>query len=227
MVFNPPGKIEAPILLYHHVEGQSFIDRYTVSIPDFQAQMEILKTLGYTPIPISLFLDALLDGADIPEKPIVITFDDGHESVYQNAFPIMKDLDIVGVFYIVANRLDNVKDFVNVQELKEMINAGWEIGSHSYTHADLTQDHSIAQKEIGESKAKIEQALSIQVQTFAYPFGTIDSFLADTVSNNGYRAAMGLGTRTVHTWNSLFYLERIEIYGNYSLDDFKARLTSN
>lgn len=226
-VYNEPGRIVAPILLYHHVEGQTSESRYTVSIPDFKSQMQTLQEMGYTPIPISLFLDALLDGAEIPEKPLVITFDDGHESVYKNAFPIMNSFGFVGVFYIVANRLNGVEDFVDVTDLLEMIAAGWEIGSHSYTHADLTKDHESASKEIAESKSQLEKALSIQVETFAYPFGTIDSFLAQKVSDYRYRAGMGLGTRTTHTWNNLFYLERIEIYGDYSLEEFKTLLSSN
>ena len=227
LVFNEPGKIDAPILLYHHINGENLSDRYTVSITDFREQMETLKEMGYTPIPISLFLNALLGGAEIPEKPIVITFDDGHESVYTNAFPIMKELDFVGVFYIVANRIRDVEDFVNVEQLKEMIGAGWEIGSHSFTHADLTKNHGSVSKEIGDSKTVLEQALGTKIETFAYPFGTIDSFLAQSVSNYLYRAGMGLGTRKIHTWNNLFYLERIEIYGNYSLEQFITLLSSN
>ena len=227
LIYNEPGRIDAPILLYHHVEGDISNGRYTVSVPDFQAQMQTLQEMGYTPIPISLFLDALLDGAEIPEKPVVITFDDGHESVYENAFPIMNAYDFPGVFYIVANRLNGVEDFVDVPEIREMIAAGWEIGSHSYSHIDLTENHESVSREITESKSILENALAIQVETFAYPFGTIDSFLAQKVSDYRYRAGMGLGTRSTHTWNNLFYLERIEIYGDYSLEEFKALLSSD
>lgn len=227
LIYNEPGRIDAPILLYHHVEGDTSNSRYTVSVPNFKAQIQALHEMGYTAIPISLFLDALLDGAEIPESPVVITFDDGHESVYENAFPIMNAYDFPGVFYIVANRLNGVEDFVDVPELREMIAAGWEIGSHSYSHVDLTKNHEGVSREIAESKSILENALSIQVETFAYPFGTIDSFLAQKVSDYRYRAGMGLGTRSTHTRNNLFYLERIEIYGDYSLEEFKALLSSD
>jgi len=226
-VFNDAGKIDAPILLYHRVENDVSMSRYQVSIPDFRAQMAALKDMGFTVITISHFLEALLDGSDLPEKPIVITFDDGHESVYQNAFPIMKDFGYPGVFYIVANRINDVQDFVNIAELKEMVAAGWEIGSHSYSHPDLTKDHNIAAKEIGQSKSDLEAALSTPILTFAYPFGTIDRFTANKVSKYGYKAGMGLGKATTHTWNTLFYLDRIEIYGNYSLEDFYRILSGD
>ncbi len=227
LVYNEAGQIVAPILLYHHVEGQEFNNRYTVSIPDFRVQMEALSEMGYTTITLSLFLDALLDGAELPEKPILISFDDGHRSVYENAFPIMKEFNFTGVFYIVANRLGGVENFVDVKELNEMMDAGWDVGSHGFSHIDLTLAHDSVAKEIGESKSRLSNALSAQIQTFAYPFGTIDPFLAQKVNDYGYRAGMGLGTNIVHTWRNLFYLERIEIYGNYSLDEFKARISAN
>lgn len=221
-----PGRVVVPILLYHHVEGETTLSRYQVSIPDFRAQMELLDELGFTPIPISLLLDVLLDGGKLPEKPVVITFDDGHMSVFENAFPIMADHGFPGVFYIVANRINGAPDFVNIPQLKTMIDAGWEIGSHSFSHADLTLNHAIAAKEIGQSKSDLESALSTNVETFAYPFGTIDPFTAQKVSDYGYRAGMGLGTSKIHTWNTLFYLNRIEIYGYYTLENFTELLAS-
>lgn len=225
-LYHEPGEVVAPILLYHHVEGESTLSRYQVSIPDFRAQMQTLDKLGFTPVSISTLLTALLDGGELPEKPIVITFDDGHLSVYENAFPIMQELGFPGVFYIVANRINGSPDFVTAAQLKEMIAAGWEIGSHSFSHADLTQNHAIAAKEIGESKTTLEKTLSTKVETFAYPFGTIDPFTAQKVSDYGYQAGMGLGKSKTHTWNTLFYLSRIEIYGYYTLENLKEILTS-
>ena len=99
-----------------------------------------------------------------------------------------------------------------------MVDAGWEIGSHSYTHQDLTLDHSIASYEILQSKLDIEEALGVDVQTFAYPFGTVDPFLAQRVHDFGYRAGMGLGTSWTHTWGSIYYLDRIEIHGDFSVE---------
>ena len=224
--YNEPGEVIAPILLYHHVEGESTLSRYNVSIPAFQAQMRALEEMGFTPIPISTLVTALLDGGELPEKPVVITFDDGHLSVFENAFPIMQELEFPGVFYIVANRINGSPDFVTIPQLKEMIQAGWEIGSHSFSHADLTLNHTIVAKEIGQSKTDLEQALSTEVETFAYPFGTIDPFTAQKVSDYGYRAGMGLGTSKIHTWNNLYYLNRIEIYGYTTVEQFKEILTS-
>ena len=223
-IYNEPGQVVVPILLYHHVEGDLSYSRYYVSEPSFRAQMQALYDWGYTAIPISLLLDALIDGAELPPKPVVITFDDGNRNIYENAFPIMKELGFPGVFYIVGNRLNSGTNIAHAPELKEMIDAGWEIGSHSYTHSDLTLNHSIARYEILQSKIDIEETLGVEVQTFAYPFGTVDPYLAQKAQDYGYRAGMGLGLSWTHTWSSMYYLNRIEIHGHFTVDQMGALL---
>ncbi len=223
--YNEAGEVTAPILLYHHVSGEVAETRYHVSVPDFKAQMAVIKDLGYTPIPISVFLEALINGAELPEKPIVITFDDGHLSVYQNAFPVMQEYGFPGVFYILPTRL-NAENFVTPEILAEMQAAGWEIGSHGKSHVDLTINHDIAEDEIRGSKIELQKELDLaDIQTFAYPFGMIDKYSADKAYAAGYDAAMGLGKRITHTWGNLYYLERIEVYGDYTLEEFQARIT--
>jgi peptidoglycan/xylan/chitin deacetylase (PgdA/CDA1 family) len=214
-------EFKVPILLYHHVRGEKSTSRYQVTLPDFKLQMEALHEMGYQTIPLSQFLNALDNGSPLPDNAIIITFDDGHLSVYENAFPIMNSFGFKGVFYIVANRIHDIPDFVNVTNLQEMMGAGWEIGSHSYTHSDLTLNHAIAYQEIARSKVDLEKALQTEVQTFAYPFGAFDTFLGRKVQEYGYQAGMGLGTSQNHTRDMQYYLNRIEIYGDFSLSDFK------
>jgi len=218
------GEINVPILLYHQISGETSTNRYQVSSPDFQSQMEALQDMGFQTISLSQFLDALLNGTSLPENAIIITFDDGHMSVYENAFPTMDELGFSGILYIVANRINDIPDFMNVSILQEMIRAGWEVGSHSYTHADLTDNHSLAFQEIARSKTDLENALQVEIQSFAYPFGAFDTYTGQKVQQYGYQAGMGLGTFQNHTINTLFYLSRIEIYGDMSLEDFKQIL---
>ncbi len=214
---HPAKQVTAPILLYHHIAVKD--DRYYISPNVFQQQMEKLLSLGYTGITVPQLVEVLLYGGELPERPVVITFDDGDLDVYQNAFPIMQELGFVGTFYIVGNRL-NSDEFIGVEQLKEMTAAGWAIGCHSMTHLDLTLNHDALTYEAGVCKNTLEQEVGVPVSTFAYPFGNMDDFVAGKVSKYGYTSAVGLGTSSDHSWGTLYYLSRLEVQNTYDMAAF-------
>lgn len=220
---HPKGTpLIAPILLYHHIRDIEKPGRYDVSPATFEAQLQYLKEWGYTSITIETLVNALKYSDPLPEKPVIITFDDGALDVYQNAFPIMQKLGFVGTFYIVSNRLKST-DFVNVAQLRELISAGWEIGSHSHSHIDLTKDHNAINSEALLSKRELIDAIGYPVNSFAYPFGGIDPVVGSHVSSYGYTNAVGLGTSYTHTMYTIFYFSRLEVRNEYDMNAF-ARL---
>jgi len=219
----PAGHVTAPILLYHHISDEGNGNIYYVSTENFRSQMEALRDWGYSSITVSQLVDVLNNGGELPVRPVVITFDDGNLDVYQNAFPIMRDLGFVGTFYVIAGKLQN-NGYVDVEQLQEMADAGWELGSHSMTHTDLAADHSVAEFEIRLSMSTLEDATGDIVSTFAYPYGKTDDFITAMVGEYGYRAGMGLGLSADHTIDTLYYLSRIEIHWDFDLDTFSSLL---
>ncbi|NUM48858.1 MAG: polysaccharide deacetylase family protein, partial [Anaerolineales bacterium] len=220
--WNPPGKVTAPILLYHRIETSTTPEKIRVSPEAFRAQMEKLVEWGYTPISISLLVEALVHGANLPERPVVITFDDGQRTVFTEAFPVMQDLNMTGVVYLLSRGIYSDPNLMNVADLKTLIAAGWEVGSHSQSHPDLTLSHDLINQEIAQSRTELETALHTSVRTFAYPFGAMDELTSNYVVNH-YDAGLGLGKSWEHTIWNLHYLSRIGVYGTYTLEDF-ARL---
>lgn len=223
MEWHPSGDVIAPILLYHHVSDAGMGNRYYVSIDNFKAQMEALRDWGYTTITPSQLSDVLINGGELPNRPVVITFDDGNLDVYQYAFPIMREMGFVGAFYIVANRLQS-SYYVTADQIMEMASAGWEIGNHGMSHSDLTLDYSTIYYEMVQSRIDLQAATGLDINTFAYAYGKTDEFVTGKVSEYGYRAAMGLGMSSEHTWGTLFYLARKEVQGGYSLSSFASLL---
>lgn len=222
LVSIQPGKVNIPVLLYHHIADE-LTGRYYVPVDDFREQMNTLHKMGYKTITISKMADIIRHGGQIPEKPIVITFDDGALDVYENAFPIMQDYGFVGCFYIVANRL-NADGFVGFDELTEMVDKGWEIGSHSFSHIDLTLNHAAARHEIFDSRMKIGEHLGIEIESLAYPFGMIDPYIVEKTFDYGYSNAVGLGKSWTHNAASIYYIKRIEIRNSYTIGFFKSIL---
>ncbi len=221
--FSPAGPATVPILLYHHIANPEQPNRYYVPPETFDEQMAWLFNNGYTTIPISLLVSAINEGAELPAKPVVITFDDGDLDVYENAYPIMQKYGYSGVFYIISGWID-AKNMVTKAQLGEMIADGWEIGSHSVSHIDLTQNGDQLGYQIIGSKRDLEAALGVPVNTFAYPYGMISPAVADVVIRGGYTAGMGLGTSYEHSLSTIWYLSRREVRSDYDLAAFTSLL---
>ena len=222
-IFNEAGRVVAPILLYHHITDITPANRYYVSPINFREQMKALKEWGFTTITPSYLRQVLVNGGDLPYRPIIITFDDGDLDVYENAYPIMLEYGFVGAFYIVSSRM-GADGYVGVDQLEEMVLNGWEIGSHTVNHLDLTQNHDSAREEMLQSRLDIEDAISVTVTSLAYPYGLVDEYIATQAQEYGYFTGMGLGILTEHTWGTLYYLNRREVHGDMDLTIFASLL---
>ena len=225
LVRQGPGKVYVPILLYHHITNGTPTNAYSVSQEIFRDQMEYLFKNGFKTISMTDLLHSIQNGADLPQKPVIITFDDGNENVYFNAFPIMREKGFTGIALIIANRI-NVDGFLSIEQLHSMHDRGWEIGSHGMRHVDLVKEPQALRDEIGNSKKIIESILDMEISIFAYPYGKADSLTMDWVKRIGYRSALGLGISNGHVAGNLFYLQRREVKNDYSLVKF-AQLLEN
>src|SRR5450759_215749 len=214
--FHPPGVVIAPILLYHHIAEAVKKSRYYVSPDVFKAQMEELAASGYTTISMATVVEVMKTGGVLPARPVVITFDDGNLDVYQNAFPVMKALGFTGTVYIVTKALNDPK-YMNLDVLKELARAGWEVGSHTKTHSNLTKSVEGLKEELYQSRIDLENLLGIPVKSIAYPFGITDAYILKKAGGYGYESGAGLGWGSEHTPNSALYLTRIEVRESYSL----------
>jgi len=222
-VWNPPGEVIAPILIYHHIVKREPANRYFLSPAVFEAQMVALQHWGYTSITLSLLVEALTEGALLPPKPVVITIDDGYLEVYTHAFPILKRLGFTGAVYVIAGQV-GVGKYMNATELSELAAAGWEIGSHSWTHNSLRNPAVKLPHEIDESRQMLEELLDIPVDTFAFPYGLTSKYVTGLVKDAGYQSAVGLGGSFRHTKKTRYYLSRIEVRSNYDLKRFASLL---
>jgi peptidoglycan/xylan/chitin deacetylase (PgdA/CDA1 family) len=221
-----PGQVKIPILLYHHVVPDPKPTRYWTSNADFEAQMDDLQRLGYRTITIAQLTQAVDHGEALPEKPIVITFDDGDIDAYQNALPILSDHHMVAVMYVVANRV-GAEGYLSADQIRDMVAAGWEIGSHSMTHPHLASVSWVQLRtELLKSRLDLEEVVGEAITTFAYPYGEVMPDFADKVHEYGYTSAVGLGLTVLQRPQDMYYLSRREVEGGVGLQDFEALLKS-
>ena len=223
-VLQGPDQVIIPILLYHHI-GFSLKDEivYYVSPETFDQQMNLLYQWGYRTISLELLVRAVREGAELPPKPILLTFDDGSETTYSTALPIMQRYHFTGISYIVYNYV-GITHHMNTDQIRALHAAGWEIGSHSLSHIDLTTRPDRQLDEVVQSRRQLESLLGLPVLSFAYPFGAYNDDSLHYVQFAGYIAAMGLGNESLQGNKNLFYLYRQAVKGTDDLQTFASRL---
>ena len=223
-VLQGPNEVTIPILLYHHIGISLRGDTvYYVSPAAFDEQMNLLYQWGYRTISVELLARAIKEGAELPPKPVILTFDDGSETTYSAALPIMLRYNFTGTSYIVYNYI-GIRNYMNADQIRALYAAGWEIGSHGLSHMDLNTRPDRQMDEIVESRRKLQSLLDLPVLSFAYPFGAYNSDALHDVHYAGYIAAMGLGNETLQSDKNLFYLYRQPVKGTDDLRSFSLLL---
>jgi len=220
-ILQGPGDVTVPIILYHRIDYSPIDSRYYVTPEKFEEQMKLLHDWGYTSITTTMLIDAIIKGVELPPRPFLFTVDDGNLDNFTNMFPIMQKYGFTGILYIVGNYI-GAEHYMTEEQILEMYNAGWEVGSHSMNHLDLTKlDSNQLRFEIEDSKETLEAKLGVPILTFAYPFGLHDDASHDFVKIAGYIGAMGASgyTAAQGRWN-LFYLQRVEIKGTEDAKTF-------
>ena len=216
-----------PILEYHMVQAEDPEDAYEYNVPveDFQQQLDYLQEQGYTTISIRDFLRAKKGLQELPDKPVILTFDDGYESNYTELLPILEARGMKATVFMVANSIGREK-YLSWEQLKDMQHRGIEIGSHTANHLPLTEmDMETARNEVKLSKLLMEWNGVDTIYTLSYPNGKYTTELRDMLKEEEYLAAVtgdaGLNTLDTDTYQ----LQRINIpHPSFGIEEFKWRL---
>ena len=193
--------IKIPILLYHHITDEAFSGGNEISLIspyDFRLHMTAIK-VHYTPISLRQYYDYVTctDGSvTIPDKPVIITFDDGYLSNYEIAYPILKELNIPATIFVVTDTVGEMAGGGKVnyshftwEQAKEMEDSGLiDIQSHTASHQALgTIDYSKLVTELRKSKYTIEKNLSKECDMIAFPYGSYTDEVKAAAKSAGYK----------------------------------------
>ena len=191
-----------PILVYHRF-GPVVSDSMTVRTATFAAQLEWLTSHQYRIVPLRQLLDALASGeAMLPPRAVVITVDDGHESVYREMLPIIARYRIQATLFIYPSAISNASYAMTWDQLAELSRSGLvDIQSHTYWHPNFAKERarlapdafrSFVMSQFLRSKQVLNQRLGAKIDLLAWPFGIHDPQLEAWASEAGYTAGFTL-----------------------------------
>lgn len=211
------GSIKVPILTYHsvrpHTSDQSKIQKYYDVDPEiFESQLKYLKDNGYVVISMSYLVEAIKENIILPEKSIVITFDDGWRNQFAYAFPLLKKYGDTATFYIITDYVEG-KYSLTWDQIRVMNNSGMTIGGHTRRHPFLLEvtDPAILEDEISGGKRIIEGQIGQKIAHFAYPYGHYSDRVIQAVKDAGYVSARSTYKGIYHDKNDLYTLKAVEV----------------
>jgi peptidoglycan/xylan/chitin deacetylase (PgdA/CDA1 family) len=186
-----------------------------ISAASFDQQMKYIFDNGYTTITPDQLMENMKYGKPLPEKPIMITFDDGYLDNYKTAYPILKKYGQKAVFFLITANIGTDHRFMNWQQAKEMSDNGMIMQSHTVNHVNLTKlSTEAARQELADSKRIIEEELGKPVRYLAYPEGSVNKATSRLAKDVGYRGAFSVRFGEASADSNLFAIERIPIFGS-------------
>ena len=230
----PAEKVSLPILMYHHIthlqpNATATWRTLTVTPEAFEAQVKWLADHGYHSINFSELVAYFRDGVPLPEKPIILTFDDGWTDDYAIVYPILRKHCMVGTFFppVAWVNRSNGSKVMTWPMIEEMSQGGMEFGSHTINHYLLNEQMAqrITEELVG-SKAALEQHVVLPVVALAYPGGGHNPLVVSLVPKAGYDAAVGVTAGVEQARSDLFHLHRITIPYSDDLKAFERRITA-
>jgi Predicted xylanase/chitin deacetylase len=217
-----------PILTYHSISQNLFgkvHPYYHINTPVsiFAMQMRWLRQAGYRTIKLSELMNGFETTRDF-SKAVVLTFDDGYQDFFTDAFPLLKQCGFAATVFLATDRIRDTSvrvegaDYLTWNEVRALHSQGVEFGSHSVTHADLRSlGPEQIDYELGYSKETIEQRIGAPVESFSYPFALPEEdrnfirYLADTLQNVGYSNGVSSTIGRAKPTDSRFFLPRLSV----------------
>ncbi|MEU5536659.1 polysaccharide deacetylase family protein [Streptomyces sp. NPDC020362] len=223
-----------PILMYHAVSTAPNDATRALSVaPEaFAEQMALVGDLGLTPMTTADLAVRWRSGRPLPERPVLITFDDGYEGVHRHALPVLAKHGFPATLFVstgwikgaydTGGGLDAMLDWPQVHDLAD---AGVEIGGHSHSHPQLDQlDDTSLRSELVRSTEIVTGELGSRPVSFAYPYGYSSRRVRRAVREAGYAQALAVGNGLARRTQGPYALQRVTVRRSTGVEEFQRLL---
>lgn len=235
------GKNSAAVLCYHHIvpdeEAAGTKSEATISVSEFEEQMRYLYDHGYYTASLTDIENFLYFNKQLPERTVLITFDDGYESNYTYAYPILRKYGLHAVIFLIGGAIETPSSGtasipkLSLDEIKEMSESGFiEFGSHTFNaHYLLDKKSAFVEmsldeitKDFEDMKGFFDKAGAPKVLSIAYPYGQYDEKIVTSAVVEGYKLGFTVTSGFIYQDSSPMTLNRIIVPPGIGLDKFKT-----
>lgn len=215
---------QVPILCYHQVRNWKSTDGkvgkdYIVEIENFKAHIKMLADSGYNTILPDQLYAYLNEGKPLPEKPIMLTFDDTVLDQYTVVNPLLKKYGYKAVYFIMTvsiGKKGKFADYMSAEQIKELADEGNVIGSHTYDHKNFKKyEGKDWEEQIDKPKKRLEEIIGKEIEYFAYPFGLWNAEGIPELKKRGFKMAFALADKRDPN-DPLYTVRRIIASGYWS-----------
>jgi peptidoglycan/xylan/chitin deacetylase (PgdA/CDA1 family) len=221
-----------PILMYHYLsDPPPGADRYrrdlSVSPALFEQHLAYLREQGYQAITLYDLLYYLTLGQPLPDKPVVITFDDGYRDNFENAFPLLQQYGFDATFFVLVEVTNQGEaEYLTWDMMREMHAAGMDIECHARVHEYLTDndDDRLIWQVLGCREA-IESEIGQRPRFVAYPSGRFDDRVATFFASDNYWGGITTQQGTLHSSDAFFQIKRLRVRNTTTVDQLAEMLT--
>lgn len=201
-----------PIFMYHYIRDYSNPNdpigvNLSVSPEKFEEHLTWLKDNGYQ----TVFPNFFKNPEPLSFKPIILTFDDGYQDAYDNAFPLLQKYQMAGMFYLIIDKI-GTPGYSTWDEIIKMQKAGMDFGSHTLTHPNLRNlTITNMKREIEGSKEILGQKIGQEITDFCYPSGKYDNEVLKELQMDNYQTAVTTNSGISSLKDNPFLLKRLRI----------------
>ncbi len=216
----------ASVVMYHRF-GEAGYPSTNITLEQFEAHLLELTEGGYTVLGLMEIISKLRDGETLPDSTVGVSIDDAYLSVYDEAWPRLRDAGIPFTLFVSTDLVDRGgKHYMNWAQLRELADAGVTIGGHTASHLHMaTAGDERNRAEIAKSNQRLEEKLGRRPELFAYPYGEASLAAARIVEEAGYKAAFGQHSGTFDGTGDFYFLPRFPLNEHYG-DSNRFRLVT-
>jgi peptidoglycan/xylan/chitin deacetylase (PgdA/CDA1 family) len=224
-----PGTDPVPILMYHVIAapppGAPFPGLY-VAPEEFAAQMQALKSAGWHAVTLDQVEAYWTRGVPLGAgKPIVLSFDNGYQSQYTQALPVLRGLGWVGDENIQLTGLPPSQGGLSRQQVRDLLAAGWELDTQGISHADLiTLDSSELHNQVAEARTVLKRRYDVPVNWFCYPSGHYNATVVAAVKAAGFTGSTTVVPGWAHRSDDPYRLHRLRVLGGTTPSELLAQI---